>query len=1141
MKLNYFTCTLGQAALLEQAKPYRSIPEFIDYQAQHHPNVPAVGTYRVNDDGPWTATILTFLQVQRGVRAVAQRLQSELEDNDRRTVALLAASSLDFLFAWLALMYLGNPVLLIAPQCSPSAVAALCEACEIEVLFCESQYRKLAEKASQYGTGRIVNIRDSPTGQQELFHDDHDGSGDTQLKHADVQENDVAYLHHTSGTSSGVPKPIPQTHRGGLGVLPRLDGSATSTFTTTPLYHGGIADLFRSWTSNALIWLFPGRDAPITASNILQCLDISASNALEGGSPRIAYFSSVPYVLQMLAEDANGLRHLQNMDLVGVGGAALSGDAGDALVESGVKLVSRFGSAECGFLLSSDRAFDQDKGWQYLRPDTRVKALSFEPCEDGLSELVVRSGWPHMAKTNRRDGSFATSDLFEPHPSISNAWRYHSRADSQLTLITGKKFDPAPLEAAIVSSSNSISDAMIFGEGEAYPGVLLFRAPDKASVSDEDLIDHLRPAIEKLNGEAQSHAQIPADMLLPMPPTELEKSSKGTLIRSAITKRFAPNIEKMYRGHLETNGAAHIVNDAEITNVILKDVRDLLPSATGLTEGSDLFAFGVDSVASMRIRNRLCRLVPGNVKLPLSIVQDCGTVRKLSKVLMSLRLGDNVAEPSASDTLTVMKGLVEEYTTLRETKSALSRPTHGPASRLPGGSDGLNTILLTGSTGSLGAHLLSQLLERNAELCIGHIYILARSSKDVDALGRVKKALISRCLHCPSEHTFPTLATVLDGDISANILGLDSSTYDLLSASVTHVYHLAWAVNFLLPLSAYRPHFAGLQNLLHLAVQSHHLQRFVFCSSTASVSSYNQKSSIPEQIISDPTAAGATGYARSKWVGEAICATYVDRLDHRHDWSLSGKVYVTRVGQLSGSSKTGVWNGNEAYPLMLSASRALGIVPDLDAVRQEQGKGIEECAWVPLNVAAAAFVQLGQLGKVQPAIRSIEAGGQQCSKQAQQAASAVNVYHLLPQPGMHSSWTDVVEAVLAADPGVFRVVSMAKWLDKLESISPESQHDKGGDNPVDISPSHPASRLVGFWREAYLSKNNLNRGRKPSGTTVQSSLTNKPAERDSVATSGFNMERSLKSIPVLRDEWPAALHTSPEYVAACWNWIKENV
>ena len=34
-----------------------------------------------------------------------------------------------------------------------------------------------------------------------------------------------------------------------------------------------------------------------------------------------------------------------------------------------------------------------------------------------------------QAKTNRTDGSFATADLFIPHPTIKDAWKYHSRTE----------------------------------------------------------------------------------------------------------------------------------------------------------------------------------------------------------------------------------------------------------------------------------------------------------------------------------------------------------------------------------------------------------------------------------------------------------------------------------------------------------------------------------------------------------------------------------------------------------------------------------------------------------------------------------------------------------------------------------------
>jgi len=83
------------------------------------------------------------------------------------------------------------------------------------------------------------------------------------------------------------------------------------------------------------------------------------------------------------------------MDIAGVGGAALPAEAGDELVLNGVNLISRFGSAECGFLMSSHRDYENDKEWAYLRSGPGMEKIKFEEQDDGLVELIVLDGWPH--------------------------------------------------------------------------------------------------------------------------------------------------------------------------------------------------------------------------------------------------------------------------------------------------------------------------------------------------------------------------------------------------------------------------------------------------------------------------------------------------------------------------------------------------------------------------------------------------------------------------------------------------------------------------------------------------------------------------------------------------------------------------
>ena len=403
MPNNYFVCTLGQATVLNsQPKPYRTISEFIKQQAQHHPSLPAVAfPVPGSDDKGWGRIVFSFKDVDRGTNIFAKRLLVVLGTiENATTVALLCHSSIEFLFTWLGLMRLGHSVLLIAPQCQPTAIVQLCRLCKVSTLLHDTSHQERAlkseELAKEEGVSNFI-ARLIPIQQGEDISNTIHESNEIDMVVTQVNEMTVAYFHHTSGTSSGLPKPIPQSHHGAVGVLPHLPMNPTvASFSTTPLYHGGIADLFRCWTSNALIWLFPGRDVPITARNICNCLNVAETYSQAEDLPAVRYFSSVPYVLQMMEADMKGLSYLQKMDIVGVGGAALPADVGNRLVKKGVKLISRFGSAECGFLLSSFRDFDTGHAWQYLRNENPPALLDFEQREDGLSELIIRPGWPHM-------------------------------------------------------------------------------------------------------------------------------------------------------------------------------------------------------------------------------------------------------------------------------------------------------------------------------------------------------------------------------------------------------------------------------------------------------------------------------------------------------------------------------------------------------------------------------------------------------------------------------------------------------------------------------------------------------------------------------------------------------------------------
>ncbi|KAL9051974.1 MAG: hypothetical protein Q9162_005697 [Coniocarpon cinnabarinum] len=1091
MALNYFTCTLGQAALSTTPRGgWKTVTDLVEWLGQHHPHSPAIGFAYPDADATATdkrSVLYTFSDVLKGSQHVAQRLRDSRVANaltKGSTVTLLSSSSPEFLFTWLALIRLGHAVLLVAPQNQPEAILHLCKASQATVLIYDELYKDLSSGTLEVGLSSGYKALESLSipfsVSDEIFK--HALQSDEFLSAVvpSHSPSDIAYLFHTSGTSSGLPRPIPQTHHGAIEVLPAFkDGYMAATYSTTPLYHGGISDLFRAWSSRALIWLFPGKSIgaknksiPITASNILSGFETIETEHAQ--APPVNYFTSVPYILQMMASDVKGLRRLQRMDCVGVGGAALPAEVGDLLVEQDVNLVSRYGSAECGFLLSSHRDYNMDKAWQFLRADTGVENLAFERQDDGKVEVVVKPGWPHIAKTNRKDGSYATSDLMAAHPSVPNAWRYDSRADSQLTLITGKKFDPAPLEDSLASSS-LLDDVLIFGNDQPFPGALLFRSLVSENYSDTDLVGAIAPMVEMLNTKSQRHAQVPINMLVPIRHDEnkLQKSSKGTVLRNKALETYAATISTAYRRL--SSPANDAVPDAEMPDAISKIVQAVAGSP-GIEPSEDLFAHGVDSLGSIQIRHALRRLLPPERgELPVSIVEDCATISKLSDFILRSRHDEPLSlEAGIDDEVSLMHQLVDKHGRFDRSLTPSSPDDHNP-------DNVKHTILLTGATGALGAHILSQYRSKPTTQ---KIYCLVRGADVHSATQRVQKSLTSREL--TPLYDSDEMVSVLPCKLSKSDLGLSQEQYQQLQQEVTIVIHAAWSVNFRWRLPSFeKDHIAGTRHLVDLALSSqrHTPPSFIFCSSIASVSSARpstattslQPTTVYERPSTEPLDASPLGYSRSKWVTESILA-------RAKQCYPSMDVQILRIGQLSGDSVHGIWNTSEAWPLMLGSMIATGCLPDL------KGQSLD---WLAVDVAAQGIIECAA------ASSSLGTDG---NKENGKEAS---VRHIL-NPDRTATWKDLL-AWLQKFGEEFEAIRPVDWIARLEQLEQD-----GG--------NQPALRLLGMWRERY-GKDGAS-GEDGQGGVVK-----------------FDVSEAIASAPSLRSVRPV----DEEYFLKMWQWVKENI
>lgn len=117
---------------------------------------------------------------------------------------------------------------------------------------------------------------------------------------------------------------------------------------------------------------------------------------------------------------------------------------------------------------------------------------------------------------------------------------------------------------------------------------------------------------------------------------------------------------------------------------------------------------------------------------------------------------------------------------------------------------------------------------------------------------------------------------------------------------------------------------AGLRNLVNV-VSSHPHSRAFFCSSTAAVLG-QKRDVVPESVSFDPHDAVSMGYARSKFVAEAMCASAF--------WQfMNGRIGILRLGQLSADTAHGVWKVDEGWPLLISSFECVGCLPNLNEVR----------------------------------------------------------------------------------------------------------------------------------------------------------------------------------------------------------------
>ncbi|CZR55073.1 related to nonribosomal peptide synthetase MxcG (component of the myxochelin iron transport regul [Phialocephala subalpina] len=908
-------------------------------------------------------------------------------------VGIFAPSDLDYVITIYGLGRLGYVSFLLSPRLPASAVSSLLSTCKSQTLLYGPDNSSFAESVGKL----LPGLHSLPIlTRSEYYSKVHTSTPQFERKNVDFEKEHLrTYMMVHSSGSTGLPKPIRVTNK--RLTVTFITATALTGFQSVPFNHvHGLVTYTQHIYIKKTLYLMNGH-VPQTHDTV--------TAAIKAANPGIIW--TVPYVLKLLAEKQDGIDVLKKCEIVSSSGSRCPDDLGDLLASQGVFIGLTFGSSETAVIFSSLTRPRGDTAWNYMRVMPHVKPyLLMRPVDGEICEAIVLDGHKSKAATNSDDppNSFHTSDLFVEHPMIRDAWKFVGRLDDRITLLNGEKVLPLPIEGRIRQHA-WIREAVMFGIDKPVPGLLLFKSGNATNLDDEQFLDEVWPTIHEANTQAEGFSQISRDMVVIVgSDVDCPSTDKSSIKRAQVYRDFADEIEEVYiRMERQADGPLLQLSQKELETWILERFQELdvnIPNAE-----ADFFTSGVDSLKAIQMRGLIVRHIDvGDNTLGSMVVYDCGTIRNLAKRLQELRQGSAAIEDEDGKELKLMESLIERF-------SAFDVPVGDQTiPRDPLSHEG-NVVILTGATGSLGSHILIQLVSSPN---VTKIYCLIRPSGTVSAQDRLASALRDRMMPLDLSKV-----TAISSDVSARDLGISSGVLSFLGASTTHIIHCAWVVNFALPVSSFESQLQSLQNLLAFTLSQSDPARLLFCSSigVATSSPPLYPAIVPESPIPDLRHASPTGYARSKLIGEKI----VENAVIRH----GARATVLRIGQIVPSKEvgSGVWNVNEAIPLIVRSAAILGVLPNV------LGPGGEDvCTWLEADVLARCIVELADVE-----------GGPVAGEQV--------VYNLVNPSSF--SWREEFLPALKAAGLKFDVLSWEDWLEKVEA-----------EEDIEMNPSR---KLLGFW------------------------------------------------------------------------------
>lgn len=225
------------------------------------------------------------------------------------------------------------------------------------------------------------------------------------------------------------------------------------------------------------------------------------------------------------------------------------------------------------------------------------------------------------------------------------------------------------------------------------------------------------------------------------------------------------------------------------------------------------------------------------------------------------------------------------------------------------------SILITGTTGFLGAFLLDEILRTTGDHVNVYCLVRTKTVNQTDVLKRIVDNLSYYRLYKPE---FKERIIPVAGDLANVYFGWSREHFDEMAAKIDFIFHCASLVNYVYSYDVIKPATVnGTQEILRLAATSG-TTPVHYISTNGIFPAANRTVHFESRDIDAFGDKLNNGYEQAKWVAEKLVWAAVDR---------KLPVCLYRPGNVGHHSLSGMANPNDFQTLIVEACRKVGCAP----------------------------------------------------------------------------------------------------------------------------------------------------------------------------------------------------------------------